>query len=312
MRRLLLLLLLASSLFAQDFPFVVLLRHSGEIGIFEAGGALAGKVQTGPAPQEMVLSSDHKNLYVTRGDSDGAVVIISLEARKRIASIPLGPFRHPSGIAWDTHAQHLLVVTQTPGQVLVVDLEKRSVLSHFDPHCSNPNLIVGGKEPNTAYISCSGSSQVVELNTNSGATKLMTVGIRPQGLVLSKEGEVFVANEGSSNFSVLSTTTHQGIANVNTGKGPVRVMLTPDGKTLVYALHTEKKVAFANPYSRTQQDYALLPGEPSSISVSPDGRYALTTVEKLDSVYIVGVREKKIVKAIQLPDGSGPGAVLPL
>jgi hypothetical protein len=55
----------------------------------------------------------------------------------------------------------------------------------------------------------------------------------------------------------------------------VRIALTPDGRTLVYALTHDKKVAFADPKGRRETGYVIVPGQPLSCTLSHDGKLVL-------------------------------------
>jgi YVTN family beta-propeller protein len=124
--------------------------------------------------------------------------------------------------------------------------------------------------------------------------------------------ELYVANREAGSITVIDTAKNQAVANISTGKGPVRVALTPDGRTLVYSLMHEKKVAFADPATRRQTDYVLLPGTPVSCTVSRDGRFAFASAEETDTVYIVSIADKKIAGEIKTPKGTGPDPVFDL
>ena len=121
-----------------------------------------------------------------------------------------------------------------------------------------------------AYVSNSSSSSVAAINLDNSEVKSIETGARPEGSVLSNDGkELYVANREGASITVIDTAKQQPVASISTGKGPVRVAITPDGKTLVYALMHEKKVAFADPGTRRQTDYLIVPGEPVSCTVSP-------------------------------------------
>ena len=88
---------------------------------------------------------------------------------------------------------------------------------------------------------------------------------------------------------------------------------TPDGMTLVYANSLNGKVGAVD-ISDASNPVLLfevaVPGEPTSVAVSPDGRFALAAVQT--SVFTTGappvVTPGRLV-AISLEDGSSPGFV---
>jgi hypothetical protein len=74
----------------------------------------------------------------------------------------------------------------------------------------------------------------------------------------------------------------------------------------------EKKVAFADPATRRQTGYVIIPGEPVSCSVSRDGKLAFASSESTDTVYIISIADKKIAAEIKTPKGAGPDPVISL
>jgi len=140
---------------------------------------------------------------------------------------------------------------------------------------------------------------------------LIQTGARPEGSVLSKDGrELYVANREANSITVIDTAKNQAIANISTGKGPVRISLTPDGGTLVYALMHDRRIGFANPKTRTQTGYVLLTNNPVSCTLSQDGRLAFASAEEQDTVYVVSIETKRIVGEIKTAAGAGPDPVL--
>jgi len=119
-----------------------------------------------------------------------------------------------------------------------------------------------------AYVSHAGGDTVAAVNLASGDVKLIQTGSRPEGSVLSKDGrELYVANRDANSITVIDTQKNTAIANVPTGKGPVRIAVTPDGRRLVYALMFENRIGIADPKARRQVDYALLTHNPLVVTV---------------------------------------------
>lgn len=171
-------------------------------------------------------------------------------------------------------------------------------------------MVSFGPEGKWAYVSNSSSGNVSAINVETGGTKVIPTGERPEGSVLSKDGrELYVANREAASITVIDTSRQQAIASIQTGKGPVRIALTPDGSTLVYALMHEKKVAFADPKQRKQTGYLIVPGEPISCTLSHDGKLAFVSAETSDTIYVIDVTSRKITGEIKLAKSSGPDPV---
>lgn len=311
--------LLAFFLFAQNTTYLVLLKGTSALCYYSPDGKVLATVPVGEHPHEMVFSADRKLLYTSdngtmrvenAGTGGNSLSIIDVAGRKKIGEIVLGDFRRPHGIDLDPKTGHLVVTSENPDKLLLVDSAKRSVIRTFDTKGKTPHMVTFGPGAKWAYVSNSGSATVAAINMDSGEVKLIQTGARPEGSVLSKDGkELYVTNREAASITVIDTSKQQAIANIATGKGPVRIAITPDGSWLVYALMHENKVAFANPKTREQTDYLLLPNPPVSCTLSYDGKFAFASADEQDRVYVISIAEKKIVREIKTPEGAGPDPV---
>lgn len=320
-RFLLPLLLTALTAAAADSPvLLVLLKGANALGYYSRDGKLLASVPVGEHPHEMAFSPDGRYLYTTDngtmrmehpGAGNNQVSIIDVAARRRIGVIDLGKFHRPHGIDVDPATGRIIVSTEAPDQLLLLDPVKRSVIRTFDNKGRQPHMVTFGPGGKWAYASNTGANQVAAVHVTSGEVKLIPTEARPQGSVLSKDGrELYVTNSDASSISVIDTSRNALVTVIPTMKGPNRVALTPDGNTLVYSMQAEKKIGFANPRNRRQLDYVLLPNEPVSCTLSRDGSLAFASAENQDTVYIVSVKDRRIVGEIRTAKGAAPDPVL--
>lgn len=305
---------------AADTVYLALLKGGNALAYLSPEGKVLASVPVGQHPHEMVFSRDRKFIYTAdngimriehAGKGGNSLSIIDVGARKKIGDIPLGEYYRPHGIDLSPETGMLAVTSEGPDQLLVVDPVKRKVVKHFDTKGKTPHMVTFGPKGKWAYVSNSSSGTVSAINVETGETKVITTGERPEGSVLSKDGrELYVANREAGSISVIDTAKQQAIASIQTGKGPVRIALTPDGSTLVYALMHEKKVAFADPKQRKQTGYVIVPGEPISCTLSHDGKLAFVSAETSDTIYMIDIAARKISGEIKLAKGSGPDPVL--
>jgi YVTN family beta-propeller protein len=245
------------------------------------------------------------------GTGGNTVSIVDVAAKRRIGTIDLGKYRRPHGIDVDAKTGRIVVSTEAPDQLLLLDPVKRSVIRTFDNKGRQPHMVTLGPGGKWAYVSNTEPGHVAAINLESGELKTMQTEARPQGSVLSKDGrELYVTNSGAASITVIDTGRNQAVAHIPTGKGPNRIALTPDGSTLVYAISGENKVGFADPKIRTQLDYVLLPNRPVSCTLSRDGSFAFLSAEAQDTVYIVSVKDRKITAEIRTAKGAAPDPVL--
>jgi YVTN family beta-propeller protein len=304
---------------AQDAAYLVLQKGASSVAYYTHDGKLVTAIPVGRHPHEMVFSADRKLLYTTDngtmriehpGKGGNTVSIIDVQGRKKTGEIVLGDYYRPHGIDIDRTTGRLFVTTELPDQLLMIDPVRKTVLKKYDTKGKTSHMVTLGPGGKWAYVSNSSSGNVAAVNLDTGEVKLVETGARPEGSVLSKDGrELYVANREAASITVIDTAKQQAIANIPTGKGPVRMALTPDGKTLVYALMHERKIGFADPGTRRQTHYVIIPGQPVSCTLSMDGKLAFASAEENDTVYIVSVTDKKIVGEIKTAKEAGPDPV---
>ena len=314
------LLLLTAVSASADPVYLVLLKGASALGYYSRDGKLLASVPVGQHPHEMAFSPDRKLLYITDngtmrmehpGSGGNTVSIVDVAAKRRIGTIDLGKYRRPHGIDVDQKTGQIVVSTEAPDQLLLLDPVKRRVIRTFDNKGRQPHMVTLGPGGKWAYVSNTEPGHVAAINLDSGELKTIQTEARPQGSVLSKDGrELYVTNSGAASIAVIDTAKNQAIAHIPTGKGPNRIALTPDGSMLVYAISGENKVGFADPKIRTQLDYILLPNRPVSCTLSRDGSLAFLSAEAQDTVYIVSVKDRKITAEIRTAKGAAPDPVL--
>jgi YVTN family beta-propeller protein len=304
---------------AQDPAYLVLQKGASSLAYYTRDGKMVTAVPLGVHPHEMVLSRDGRLLYTSDngtmrieqpGKGGNTVSIIDVQGRKKTGEIVLGDYYRPHGIDSDPATGRLAVTTELPDQLLLIDPVKKSVLKKYATNGKTSHMVTFGPGGKWAYVSNSGSGNVASINLDSGEVKLIQTGTRPEGSVLSKDGkELYVCNREQASITVIDTAKQQAIANIPTGKGPVRIALTPDGNTLVYALMHDKKIGFADARGRRETGYVIVPGQPVSCTLSQDGKLAFASAEENDTVYIISVAERKIVGEIKTAKGAGPDPV---
>jgi hypothetical protein len=89
-------------------------------------------------------------------------------------------------------------------------------------------------------------------------------------------------------------------------------VITPDQKTLVYNLQPGNGVGFADIATRKELTRIDLTGNPLSLTMSADGKFAYAGVQDQDKVFVISVPDRKIVKTFQTPKEAGPDPILPL
>lgn len=300
----------------------VVQKIAGTVGFYTTEGKLVGEVKVGTHPHEGILSPDKRYLYVTDngilwmtnpGEGGNTISIIDVAGRKKAGVIDLGNYRRPHGIDIDEKTGRMVVTIENPDGMLLIDPVQRKVLRKYDVQGADPHMVLFGPRGEWAYVSNTASGTVAAVHLESGKVKLIPTDARPQGGVLSRDGRwLYVTNSDGNSISIIDTGKKERVSVISTGEGPGRIALTPDGKTLIYNLQPGEAVGFADIASKKQTAIVPLGGRPLSLTLSPDGETAYAGVQDQDKVFAISVPERKIVRVIETPKGSGPDPAIPL
>jgi YVTN family beta-propeller protein len=272
----------------------------------------------------MVLAPDGRHVYVVdngvmlltdSGDGGNTVSIVDITNRKRVGVISLDRFRRPHGISLDRRTGRLLVTTELPDRLLMLDPDARRVIRDYDTRGRTPHMVTLGPGGAFAYVSNSNSAQVAAIDLQSGEATVIPTGESPQGGALAPDGRrLYITNRDASSIAIIDTSTRRKVGAIDTGAGPGpnRVAVTPDGGLLVYSLGKGAAVGFADPGTAEVVGKVPLEGSIVSLSLSPDGTRAYAAAQELDRVYLISVPMRKLIGTIQTPTGAGPDPVIEL
>jgi YVTN family beta-propeller protein len=325
MKRFILLLSCAFALSAsgQTAAFVVGEKAAGSIGFYDAEFHRIGDAKVGTHPHEIVLTPDRKTLYVADNGvmwmtettpGDNTVSIVDVPSMKRTATIDLGEFRRPHGITYDASSNRVYVTTEKPSKLLVLDPKSLKVIRTYDVKGQAPHIVKLDQERQWAYVSNTDTGNLSAIKLSTGDVLSMPSGERPQGQAMSPDGRtIFVANSGGNSISIFDLAQKKNVGRITTsGKAPVRLVVSNDGKTLIYALQEGRSVGFADIATRKELVEIPLGGRPVSMSLSLDGKLAYCSVQEEDEINIISVADRKVIRVVHTPKGTGPDPVVPL
>jgi DNA-binding beta-propeller fold protein YncE len=316
-------LLVISSLAAsaQEPVLVVVEKKASQVGFYTSEGERVAGVAVGETPHEMVLDPDGRHLYVSdngvlwmsyEGPGGNSVSIVDIKERKKVGVISTGKFHRPHGMTIDPRTNRMIVTSENPDRLVLVDLKSRAVIQDFDNGGEAPHMVMFGPQAEWVYASNTRSDTLGAVNLNTGETKVIPIGDYPQGSALSGDGKhLYATCSDSATIHIIDTATQQQVGVIEAGKGVNRVVITPDQKTLVYSIGSEgKAVGFADIATRKQTGKVDLGGSPLSISLSKDGKHAFAGVQDNDEIWVVSVDGRKVVQVIKTPEGAGPDPVM--
>lgn len=316
-------LLVISSLAAsaQEPVLVVVEKKASQVGFYTSEGERVAGVAVGETPHEMVLDPDGRHLYVSdngvlwmsyEGPGGNSVSIVDIKERKKVGVISTGKFHRPHGMTIDPRTNRMIVTSENPDRLVLVDLKSRAVIQDFDNGGEAPHMVMFGPQAEWVYASNTRSDTLGAVNVETGETKVIPIGDYPQGSTLSGDGKhLYATCSDSATIHIIDTATQEQAGVIEAGKGVNRVVITPDQKTLVYSIGSEgKAVGFADIATRKQTGKVDLGGSPLSISLSKDGKHAFAGVQDNDEIWVVSVDGRKVVQVIKTPEGAGPDPVM--
>ncbi len=308
---------------AADRPDLAIVEKvGGAVSFYTVDGRELARVKVGAFPHEAALSKDGKRLYVSNNgvlwmteDSMGGntVSVIDVESMKKLYDIDLGRFHRPHGIELLPGTNSLLATTERPFGLIAIDPAARKVVRDYDVKGKSPHMVFPSPAGDWAFVSNSDSDTVAAIELKSGQVKLINAGAHPQGGVFSPKGDrLYITATNDNQIAIVDPKTQSMTGKIATGKGPARVAVTPDGRTLVYNLQFEPSVGFADVESGKEVAQVALPARPLSLTMTRDGKRAFTGVQELDKVFVISVADRKVERVIELPKGSGPDPAIPL
>lgn len=319
---LILLLLYVSSLWAADAYVAVVEKVAGRVSFYSETGDRLGEVKVGAFPHEAALSRDGRLLYVSNNgvlwmteDAMGtnSISVVDVRGMKKLHDIDLGRFHRPHGIAFVPGTEKLLTTTERPYGLILVDPVARKVERDYDVKGKSPHMVMPTPKGDVAFASNTDSENVAVIQLSTGAASLVATGARPQGGVFSPAGDkLYVATAGANRITIIDVKSPKVLGSIQTGDGPGRIALTPDGKTLVYNLQTQPAIGFADVATSKQVAMIPLNGRPLSLTMTRDGRRAFSGLQEQDELVFLSVPDRKIERRVKLPKGSGPDPIIPL
>jgi YVTN family beta-propeller protein len=279
----------------------------------------------GAALQSTARAADH--LYVST-EEGGEIAVVDPDAGQVVARIPVG--KRPRGVKLSRDGKRLYVALSGsprsgPGMdesklppadraadgVGVVDLAARKLTATI-PSGQDPESFDLSKDGKRLYVSNEETAEMSEVDLASGkVTRTVKVGEEPEGVTLRPDGKVvFVTSEQTNQVAAVDVKKMTVVGRIATGPRPRAVVLTRDGRTgfatcenaaLVTAFDAIKMKPLADikiePVAKTP-----LGPRPMGAALSPDGKLVYVSNGRGESVAVIDVATRKVVKLI---DGVG-------
>ncbi|MHC4888988.1 MAG: cell surface protein [Planctomycetota bacterium] len=181
----------------------------------------------------------------------------------------------------------------------------------------SPISVVAGGEGKVLYVAEATANQVAVFDIASGkVTKTISVADNPVGLAISADGSKLYVTSAvpAGKVQVIDIRGGRVSDSIAVGHTPVAVVVGPDGKTLYVCNQFNNNISVIDPGSKKQVATISVTREPVAAAVTSDGKFLFVAnhlpAGAADADYVASVvsvidtAAKKVVKNIELPNGS--------
>jgi YVTN family beta-propeller protein len=227
--------LLTTSAMATAGP-TLLVGNKGEDTLsfidLESGKELARR-PTGKWPHEIAISPDNRQAAVVSYGGT-TVELFDIAKREKIRTIELAPNAGPHGIVW-LRDNRLVVTTERSRSVAIADPAAGRLTASIPTDQAGTHMVAVTRNGRTAFTANipAGTVTVLDLAGNKKLRDL-PVGGKPEGIALSVDEKLlWVADLEGARVQAFDARTFERKAEIATGKGPIRVAASPDGRWIV-------------------------------------------------------------------------------
>lgn len=318
---------------------LVVRKSDDALDFIDPGSGLRlASVPLGHAPHEVSVSPDGRRAvvsnYGTREQPGSTLSIVDLEQPRELRRIDLAPHTRPHGVAWFA-PDRIAVTTEGSQHLLVVDPDSGGIVTAIPTAQDLSHMVAVSRDGARAYVTNIGSGTTTALDLAAGH-KLGDVptGAGSEALALTPDGgELWVAARADGHLAVVSASTLNVQARLDLPGIPIRIAMTPDGRTaFVTCAGSSELVAFdvatRRERARRRVDVPLAPGAaqrpfaqlapgsslPVGLLVSRDGQSAFVAATMGDRVLQFDARTLEPLRSIAVggePDGLASTIVLP-
>lgn len=261
---------LSFSAFAQDKQtsnsiLVVLNKTDSNLTILDAATMkVLGKVAVGDSPHEVVISADGKTAYVGNYGAQtpgNSLSIIDLATRKETKRVDLGGFYRPHELA------------EVDGKVYFTSETSRTI-ARYNPATDKIDWVMGtGQSVTHMLVFSPDKKRVFTANIASDSVTAINLGVPPNA---------------------------QNIAQIQVGKQPEAIHISPDGKEVWVGLNAEGAIDVIDTTTNKFKEKIKLGERPYRIKFTPDGKRVFATMPNTKEILVLDAATRKEIKRMKL------------
>ncbi|GGD57174.1 hypothetical protein GCM10011514_21570 [Emticicia aquatilis] len=216
-----------NSIFSPDGSeiWTTSMEHEGKTLVFDAASmSLKNTISVGPEPAEVTFSSDGKYAFTANGGSN-SISVIDITSKKVIKTIAVGA--EPVG-AWTGTDGNMYVDNEIGQTVSVINVNQLEVIETVDLGFT-PGYVAYNQSLNEMWVSNSGQSFVYYFKRENNKWKKagsIQTGLDAHAIAFSKDDKIaYVTNQKNLTVSIINTTNHTKIKDVQVGQKPNGIAL---------------------------------------------------------------------------------------
>ncbi|HVQ42425.1 MAG TPA: beta-propeller fold lactonase family protein [Vicinamibacterales bacterium] len=277
-----------------------------------------------PAPATVpVLTAGGPRVYIS-DETGGAIIVIDPATREMLGRISVG--KRPRGLRLSHDGAQLFVaLSGSPIAGPGVDESKLPPADRSADGIGVIDLTTGklsrvlksGQDPESFDLSPDGARlyvsnedaaemSVVDMATGTVASRVK-VGEEPEGVTTRPGGrEVYVTCEGDGEVVVIDTASGKIAARLKSGLRPRAVAFTEDGATAFITNENDATVTVVDALKHRISGHvrlpqvagAAVPPRPMGATISPDGSLVFVSLGRAQSIAVIDVKGRKLVRTI--------------
>ena len=264
-------------------------------------------INVGKYPTGVSVSPDGSRAYVTN-QGENTVSVIDTRTNTVIGTVtvdygPLGIIVSPDGSK--------IYVANSPGNsISVINAATNGVIATIP--INGPWDLAISPDGTRLYVSnplpISNSNTVTVINTvTNKVITTITVGLLPNGLVVSPDGSrVYVACGNSNYISIINTLTNTVDAQLTTPT-PAEVVLSPDGSRLYVSNNFSDEVSIFDTSTKSLITSVPITRQPYGLSLNKDGSLLYVAILDRNNVSILNTSNYTFTTSV--PVGNSPWGV---
>ncbi len=289
-------------------------EKDNSIYVFDTQGMRVGVIEVCKRPRHMMFSPDHRQIYVSCGDSN-QLGLVDVAGSRMTGTMAFGDSPEIFDLSPDGKTAYVSI--EDENVMAAYDLQSKSRLFEVKTG-GEPEGVLVMPDGKRAYVA-SEVANVVHLVDLLGrkVVKNIRVGNRPRRFVLADGGkELWVSNELGSSVTVLSTEDH-GVRHTLEFKikgmrasdiTPVGMVLSPDGRTVWVGLGKANHVAEVDRATRQVRNTILVGKRAWGLTLHPDGKTLYVANSQSDDLTLIDTASAKAVRTVAV--GRVPHTVL--